>query len=58
MSRFGLAVLALVVGQSLFLAAMVWDRAFGWYRDYAPPHLPKKPSSNQLAAEASKAKVP
>ena len=26
MSRFGLAVLALVVGQSLFLAAMVWDR--------------------------------
>ena len=37
---------------------MVWDRAFGWYRDYAPPHLPKKPSSNQLAADASKAKVP
>lgn len=26
MSRFGLAVLALVVGQSLFLGAMVWDR--------------------------------
>lgn len=26
MNRFGLAVLALVIGQSLFLAAMVWDR--------------------------------
>ena len=26
MNRFGLAILALVVGQSLFLAAMVWDR--------------------------------
>ena len=37
---------------------MFWDRVFGWYRDYAPPHLPKKPSSNQLSAESSKAKVP
>ena len=37
---------------------MFWDRVFGWYRDYAPPHLPKKPSSNSLVAEASKAKVP
>ncbi|WP_421861418.1 GDYXXLXY domain-containing protein [Parvibaculum sp.] len=26
MNRFGLAILALVIGQSLFLAAMVWDR--------------------------------
>ena len=26
MNRFALAVLALVVGQSLFLGAMVWDR--------------------------------
>ncbi|WP_293332574.1 GDYXXLXY domain-containing protein [Parvibaculum sp.] len=26
MNRFGLAVIALVIGQSLFLAAMVWDR--------------------------------
>ena len=37
---------------------MFWDRVFGWYRDYAPPHLPKKPSSNSLVAESSKAKVP
>ncbi|MEQ8611292.1 MAG: GDYXXLXY domain-containing protein, partial [Parvibaculum sp.] len=26
MNRFALAVLALLIGQSLFLAAMVWDR--------------------------------
>ena len=30
---------------------MVWDRAFGWYRDYAPLHLP---SSRRPAAEAAR----